>query len=401
MWFYVDRIWAPPPEMHYSDLYPRWYGSRELLLHGRDPYGPEVTHEIQLWAYGRPVDTINGTGPRDENRFAYPLYIAFLLAPTVRLPFATVQKFFWTLDPLLALAGICLWLDMLGWRSSRPIWGAVLLLSFASFPVLESIYLQQPGLLAVLFLAGAGAALTRRRLGLAGALFGLASIKPQLVALLTAWLLVWAFSEWRSRKRLVLGFGITMLVLLGFSELLLPGWFGEWVKGVRAYQHYTGNTSILSTLLTHWGGTAAAITLLVALATIVWPLRHEAAQSDRFRFAFVLILAVTVVVIPTVYPTGQVVLLPALYWLLKNFPRIWVAGRATRLAYVALWSLLGWPWLAAFALILVSLFLPFIRKFWIVPVSTLLLVPLTATFLLILCTPMVLRSGQVQDLNQV
>ena len=127
MWFYVDRIWAPPPEMHYSDLYPRWYGSRELLLHGRDPYGPEVTHEIQLWAYGRPVDTINGTGPRDENRFAYPLYIAFLLAPTVRLPFATVQKFFWTLDPLLALAGICLWLDMLGWRSSRPIWGAVLL----------------------------------------------------------------------------------------------------------------------------------------------------------------------------------------------------------------------------------------------------------------------------------
>ena len=48
MWFYVDRVWAPPGEIHYSDLYPSWYGTRELLLHGRDPYGQEVSGEIQL-----------------------------------------------------------------------------------------------------------------------------------------------------------------------------------------------------------------------------------------------------------------------------------------------------------------------------------------------------------------
>ncbi|MGD1006096.1 MAG: hypothetical protein ABR980_02565, partial [Ignavibacteriaceae bacterium] len=30
-----------------SDLYPRWLGSREALLHHRDPYGADVTREIQ------------------------------------------------------------------------------------------------------------------------------------------------------------------------------------------------------------------------------------------------------------------------------------------------------------------------------------------------------------------
>src|SRR5438552_1699338 len=34
MLFYVDRIWAPGKSIHFCDLYPRWYGARELLLAG-------------------------------------------------------------------------------------------------------------------------------------------------------------------------------------------------------------------------------------------------------------------------------------------------------------------------------------------------------------------------------
>jgi hypothetical protein len=44
-----------------TDLYPRWYGAREVLLHHRDPYSAEVTEEIQLAYEGR------------EQRFNYPL----------------------------------------------------------------------------------------------------------------------------------------------------------------------------------------------------------------------------------------------------------------------------------------------------------------------------------------
>jgi hypothetical protein len=34
-----------------SDLYPRWLGAREALLHNQDPYSTAVTREIQLGLY--------------------------------------------------------------------------------------------------------------------------------------------------------------------------------------------------------------------------------------------------------------------------------------------------------------------------------------------------------------
>ena len=57
MWLYFDRVLAPhqrvdaavkhSPRGNLSDLYPRWLGSRELLLHHRDPYSKEIAREIQ------------------------------------------------------------------------------------------------------------------------------------------------------------------------------------------------------------------------------------------------------------------------------------------------------------------------------------------------------------------
>ena len=56
VWFYVQRILIPyqiadaaahgRPRGFLSDLYPRWLGARELLLHHCDPYTPDVTREI-------------------------------------------------------------------------------------------------------------------------------------------------------------------------------------------------------------------------------------------------------------------------------------------------------------------------------------------------------------------
>ena len=38
-----------------NDFYPRWRGTRALLLEGKDPYSEEVTLEIQRGMYGRPA----------------------------------------------------------------------------------------------------------------------------------------------------------------------------------------------------------------------------------------------------------------------------------------------------------------------------------------------------------
>ncbi|HEX3585201.1 MAG TPA: hypothetical protein VH024_04360, partial [Candidatus Angelobacter sp.] len=91
MWTYVDRILVQhqkaealitgSPRGNLSDLYPTWLGARELLLHRRDPYSAEVTREIQAGYYGRPIDVSRPEDPTNQQAFAYPVYVAFLLAP--------------------------------------------------------------------------------------------------------------------------------------------------------------------------------------------------------------------------------------------------------------------------------------------------------------------------------
>src|SRR6266700_6566168 len=80
-WFYVQRILVPHqlaeaaahgrPRGNLSDLYPRWLGARELLLHHRNPYSPEVTREIETGYYGRTLDPGRVEDPRDQQGFAY------------------------------------------------------------------------------------------------------------------------------------------------------------------------------------------------------------------------------------------------------------------------------------------------------------------------------------------
>jgi glycosyl transferase family 87 len=394
MWFFVDRVWAPPNEIHFSDLYPSWYGSKELLLHGRDPYGPAVTREIQAWTDGHALDAEITLGTRNEHRFAYPLYLTFVLAPTVRLPYPKVQRLFRWIMAALVLLSVPLWIMALRWNCSRTVLGSLTLLSFGSFPALESIYLQQPVVLATALLAGSAAALTTGHLFLAGALLAFATIKPQLTGLLVMWLMLWAFSDWRARKRLVWGFAITMLALIGASELFLPGWIREFAAGVLAYQRYTGNFSILTLYFGTFGSTLASVALAAGLACVALQMRHEPGGSDGFSLAFCLVLTATLVVIPTIYPTGQLLLLPPTFWFLKHFPFIWANGYASRLACVAVLGLIVWPWVGCSVFMLAHFAVPaiLIRQFWIVPVSTLLLVPSAMLVLFSILTPAMLRA---------
>ena len=90
MWFYADRILVgyqvadaaahQRPRGNLSDLYPRWLGARELLLHHRNPYNDDITIEIQQGYYGRALDAARADDPKDRQGFAYPVYVVFVLA---------------------------------------------------------------------------------------------------------------------------------------------------------------------------------------------------------------------------------------------------------------------------------------------------------------------------------
>ena len=299
------------PRGNLSDLYPRWLGARELLLHRRNPYSTDITREIQQGYYGRALDRTRIDDPKDEQGFAYPVYVVFLLAPTVNLPFAAVETGFRWLLIALAVAGIFLWLRVLRWKVSG---GTILIfavLSVGWLPMVQGIKLQQLTLLVAALLAACGACLAGGWLLLAGGLLALATIKPQLAWPLVLWLLAWAASDWRARRRFVFGFALVMLLLLGGAEWLLPGWLRMFVAAIGQYHRYTQNQSVMVwTFGTIFGRTLEFLSV-AACAGCVWRVRRESSTSARFGQAFALVLALTVLIVPMFAPYNQVLLIPA------------------------------------------------------------------------------------------
>jgi len=396
MWFYVQHVLIPHqqadaarngiPRGNLSDLYPRWLGARELLLHDRDPYSAEVTREIQIGYYGRPLDPLRPLDPKDEQRFAYPAYVVFLLAPTIRLPFSTVQAGFrWSLVALTA-AAVVLWMRILRWPASFTSTAILLVLTLGSFPVLQGIKLQQLSLLVGALVAGCAALLARNCLALAGALLALATIKPQLVLPLIAWLLLWAFCDWHQRRNFVWGFVSAMTILMACAEYVLPGWIARFRDAVLAYRQYNdGAGSILDVLVTPGWGRVLAGLIMFALAFTAWKCRSASTDSSAFNLVLVLVLAVTVVVVPKAAPYNQVFLLPGILMVAVNWRVLWGKNRLARAALVLGGVVIVWPWLATTALMVASLGLPpdVVQKAWALPVWTSLAMPLAVVALLV------------------
>ncbi len=395
MWFYVRHVLVPyqkadsaihgRPRGNLSDLYPRWLGARELLLHHRDPYSPEVTREIQAGYYGRPLDPGRPDDPKDQQGFAYPLHVVFLLAPTIGLPFPAVQAGFRWLLVILTLASVFLWLSVLHWRPGIAVVGILIVLTLGSYSAMQGIMLQQLTLVVSALLAGCAAALVGGNFVLAGFLLALATIKPQLALPVAGWLVLWAASDWRKRQSFLWSFGLTTAILLAAAEYILPGWIGQFSDAVAAYRRYTGGAgSLLDVLTAPVLGKVLAALAVIAIAVTGWRCRRASHESDTFPIITALVLAVTLVIVPTFAPYNHVLLLPAVFLIAAAWQDLWSRDRLTRMACGLAFLVVFWPWLTSCGLMLASLFLPAdaVQGAWAVPLYASLGTPLVVLCLL-------------------
>jgi hypothetical protein len=390
MWIWVQWVAIPHqqsesvakgiPRGNLSDLYPRWLGARELLLRGRDPYGSDITREIQAGYYGRPIDPERPNDPKDQQAFAYPLYIVFVLAPTVGLPFPVVQRIFLWLLVLLTAASVPLWLRSLGWRLSIP-WQLVwIVLVTGCFPAIQGFKLQQLTLLVAALVAASMYNTVRGRLMWAGVVLAIAGIKPQLVVLVIGWLCLWVVGNWKERQRWLWSFAGAMAILVTGGEFLLPGWIGEFRAASAEYYHYTGGgRSVLDVALTPFWGRTVSVLLVVILFVLLWQIRHAAADTTEFRWALSLVMATTLAVVPMFAPYNQLLLVPALLWILQGIQPLWKKNFLSRFLIALTALAVFWPWLAAGALAVSLLFLPasVVEKAWALPLYTSLAIPVT------------------------
>jgi hypothetical protein len=77
-----------------ADFYPIWFIARESLLHHRDPYSPEMTRQIQVGLFGRPLEVRDPESPPDSrpsqihcspNFCSGPLRFSLFLKPVFSL----------------------------------------------------------------------------------------------------------------------------------------------------------------------------------------------------------------------------------------------------------------------------------------------------------------------------
>ncbi len=349
-----------------TDLYPRWYGAREVLLHHRDPYSPEVTREIQLAYDGR------------EQSFNYPLYVIFVLAPTIKMQFHSAQIVFWWILAAVTALSVALWLSIIGLQWSLLARVTLFAMVLSSVPVLQGLHLLQFGLLVAALLSGAVAAAVAGNLFLAGMLLALATIKPPMALLAICWFLVWMAGDWRRRLPLLWGFAATLAVLIVASEYLVPGWVFRYPGVLASYTKHADATPLIGVFLPLSLRWLVSVGGLLAAALFCWRVRREPASSTDFFLAFALVSALTVLIIPTALsPYNHLLLLPAVVLILHHGPELWSGNLLSRI-FISLCDVMAiLPWLLApFAILgLLGETRAWFVNFLLAPLYTSLLLP--------------------------
>jgi hypothetical protein len=84
------------------------------------------------------------------------------------------------------------------------------------------------------------------------------------------------------------------------------------------------------------------------------------------------------------YPTGQIVLIPVILFLIKDSTQLWAEGRWVRLLFISVLTLVVWPWIGATGFLLLRTVVPIqtLRSAWIAVVAPVMLVPLSLLALL-------------------
>jgi hypothetical protein len=355
---YVSRILGPWEDYvdvehgtlkaRLGDLYSPWFGSRALLLYGQNPYSVKVTREIQMEFYGRVIEQSYDQPENiiDEQRFAYPVYAVFFLAPIVRLDFHQAQL--WTAAgfAILTASGVLLWLSALRWRLTGTTASALILFILSSPQIVQGLRLRQLGLAVGFLIALAVWCVSRNYLSSAGILLAFATIKPQMIVLPVAWFLVWTLGHWRERWRLSASFVGSLVVLVLLGEFALPGWLSYFASGLQAYWKYGPTKSVLRLLIGPLPAGMVSGILICAWLALAW--RHRKSNGDSGEFLYVLAACFLAesIALPLMSPFNQVLLLLPILMILRDWRKI---PLFLRVAFVFCFA---WPAITSLTLLL-------------------------------------------------
>jgi hypothetical protein len=389
-----DKHWGEVHEgikSQMGDLYSPWAGTRELLLRHRNPYGPEVSREIQSVFYGHAISQTYGDPSAvvtNEQRFAYPVYVVFLLAPTVYADFAhVVRPWAEFAFAILTVISVLLCFAILHWRGSWEAVMAVALFTLSSPQIVQGLRFEQLALVVGFLLIAGTWCVSKNRLACAGVLLAVATIKPQMVLLPLCWFAVWAVGDWPKRWQLPAFFIGTIAALVAAGELLLPGWPGYFLAGLAAYRRYALPTSPLQIALGDPFGEVVGAIIILGLLVFAWRSRKAAGDSRQFINLLAAFLMGDLLAFPLFTPFNQVLLILPVLLLLHDWNTL---RHFSKLVFVIC---ISWPWVVSAVLLLFPGHLDSPSQLPLLPFSLVPFMPLILPLLLMT------RRRQTTDLS--
>lgn len=310
------------------DFMSLWVGGKALVL-GLDPYDPQVWPDLRA-RYGS-LWIPDPTCP-------FPAWTLAIFTPLSLLPLERAVALLMTMSELSLLVAVLLLVGTMGCRRDRVLCFSGLVGAFFFRPFISALTSGQITPLLLLVAAGAVALYANGRGFLAGLLFALLLLKPNLFILFfpALGLLMLARRDWQGLLGLGLGGGGPIAV----SWLLRPSWIVRWL-GV------SGKTSVAFGTPTLWGlafdwlgperwvllGTLAVV--LVSAVTLLLVVRRR----EQWLLGIGVAVCSSLLVTPYLWNYDQLLLLvPALVALCR--------GRERRALRVAVWFvvLLVIPW---------------------------------------------------------
>jgi hypothetical protein len=273
------------------DFLARWVGTRLFLTSGQSPYSVETSAAIQDAIYGRAAEP-----GEDEALFAYPFYSIIVFAPFSLVgDYATARAAWITTQEIALVATAIIALSLSGWKPNRGLLAAFLLFVLIWYHGARPLVDGNAAILVTAFFVGGLLAMRLNKDILAGALFAFSTIKPQMVVIPLAFILLWSF--WQ-RKRVVLGSTLLILAaLIGLSFLLEPNWFIGNLQQVLAYQSYLPPMTPAGIWAAWWGEPGRLAGLGLNFITILllgfewWQARSK--QFDWFLWVVCLTVALS------------------------------------------------------------------------------------------------------------
>jgi len=192
-------------------------------------------------------------------------------------------------------------------------------------------------------------------------------------------------ADWRRRYRLALSFLGTMTILMAASEWYLPHWIPRFWRAIHEYWHYTASASVMDNLFgAPWSWVFELLACAAAMG-VCWRERRQAANTDSFAFTVGLVLATTILVVPTCANYNQVLVIPGLLVLAYARRAIWHRSIANRVLFAITAGLVFWPWISSTALAGLSFVLPqqTVERAWAVPLWTVIQIPVGVSALML------------------